>query len=77
MELFLYGGAIRWDSLSELDLEFFSDHERGSHTWVVGMGPRFWPDQRSRGYVSAGVELQLSPEHESRWNLAFEGGVGY
>ena len=76
-ELFLYGGVLRWQSLSDLDLGFFTDHEEGSHTWVVGLGPRLWPDQSNRVYVSGGVEWQLSNEHESRWNLAFEGGVGF
>ena len=49
----------------------------GSHTFVIGLGPRLWPDQDSRIYAAGGLELQLSNENDKWFSVLLEGGVGF
>ncbi len=76
-ELFLYSGVLQ----VRRQLEWWSGSEKenadGSHIWVIGVGPRLWPDQDNGVYVAGGGELMLSNETGRWWSLALEGGVGF
>ena len=73
-ELFLYTGVLRLQNL--FGLPFTSEFEEGSHIFVIGLGPRLWPDQNHRAYIAGGGELILSNEAGRWWTIALEAGVG-
>ena len=80
-ELFLHGGVLRVQDLSGGDFPGGDasrwENEEGSHIWVIGVGPRLWPDRYHRVYVAGAGELMLSNEAGKRWSFLLEGGMGF
>lgn len=79
-ELFVYVGVLRWRDVGSFSFRSANKNEEGSHTWVIGVGPRLWPSRDSRVYVAGGGELMLSNENFDRGfglTLSVEGGVGF
>jgi hypothetical protein len=78
-ELFVYAGVLRVHLKNDFARWWAgtSKNEEGSHIWVIGVGPRLWPDQDNRVYLAFSGELLLSNEDRRWWNAALEGGVGF
>jgi len=75
-ELVVYGSVMQWQFPGALDLSDF-DIDEGSHLWVLGLGPRVWPDQAGRMYAAAAGELLLSTDRRGRPGFSLELGYGF